>query len=182
MCLSDVHSERYSYFVNKSAWGLSQQSLMQKAGEFSYYLEYLICQVTFAYPQTSNLLCFWARVITLHYIIRLMVGMWNIKRLLPFLYGLKLTSQERERILYESNESVSHESMSQIWKNNIFGRNNKIKHYFYYFVYLLHFCLPARARPISDMKSQPGLFVSSIPGSSAPTTCMAWRIAFPDTL
>ena len=39
---------------------------MQKAGEFSYYLEYLICQVTFAYPQTSNLLCFWARVITLH--------------------------------------------------------------------------------------------------------------------
>ena len=89
----------------------------------------------------SNLLCFWARVTTLHYIIRLMVGMWNIKRLLPFLYGLKLTSQERERILYESNESVSHESMSQIWKNNIFGRNNKIKHYFYYYVYFLHCCL-----------------------------------------
>ena len=33
------------------------------------------------------------------------------------------------------------ESMSQIWKNNIFGRNNKIKHYCYYFVYLLHCCL-----------------------------------------
>ena len=39
----------------------------------------------------------------------------------------------RERMFYES--------MSPIWKNNIFGRNNKIKHYFYYFVYLLHCCL-----------------------------------------
>ena len=53
---------------------------------------------------------------------------------------------------------------------------------------LLLFCvlaslLPARARPISDMKSQPGLFVSSIPGSSATTTCIAKkRIASPDTL
>ena len=52
---------------------------------------------------------------------------------------------------------------------------------------LLLFCvlaslLPARARPISDMKSQPGLFVSSIPGPSATTTCMARRIAFPARL
>ena len=41
--------------------------------------------------------------------------------------------------------------------------------------------LSARARPISDMKSQPGLFVTSIPGPSATTTCMVQRIAFPDT-
>ena len=41
--------------------------------------------------------------------------------------------------------------------------------------------LSAHARPISDMKSQPGLFVTSIPGPSATTTCMVQRIAFPDT-
>ena len=28
---------------------------------------------------------------------------------------------------------ISHELMSQIWKNKSFGRNNKIKHYFYLF-------------------------------------------------
>ena len=40
-----------------------------------------------------------------------------------------------------SHESWVNESMSRIWKNNIFGRNSKIKHYLYYFVYLLHCCL-----------------------------------------
>ena len=94
----------------------------------------------------------------------------------------------RERMFYESNESMSHESwvMSQ-WvneselKNKSFGRNNKIKHYFY-LICLLPSLLPAHARPISDMKSQPGLFVSSIPGPAATTTCMPWKIAFPDAL
>ena len=71
--------------------------------------------------------------------------------------------------------------MSQIWKNKSFGRNNKIKHYFY-LICLLASLLPAHARPISDMKSQPGLFVSSIPGPAATTTCMPRKIAFPDTL
>ena len=58
--------------------------------------------------------------------------------------------------------------------------NNKIKHYFY-LICLLASLLPAHARPISDMKSQPGLFVSSIPGPAATTTCMPRKIAFPDT-
>ena len=76
----------------------------------------------------------------------------------------------RERMFYESNESMSHESwvnesMSQIWKNKSFGRNNKIKHYFY-LICPLASLLPAHARPISDMKSQPTLFVSSIPGAA----------------
>ena len=51
-----------------------------------------------------------------------------------------------ERMFYESNESMSHESMSQ-WvrsekiKVSVY-RNNKIKHYFYLvFVHLLHCCL-----------------------------------------
>ena len=81
------------------------------------------------------------------------------------------------------NESwvMSHESMSQIWKNKSFGRNNKIKHYFY-LICLLASLLPAHARPISDMKSQLGLFVSSIPGPAASSTCMPRKIAFPDTL
>ena len=70
-----------------------------------------------------------------------------------------------------SHESWVNESMSQIWKNKSFGRNNKIKHYFY-LICLLASLLPAHARPISDMKSQPGLFVSSIPGPAATTTCM----------
>ena len=92
----------------------------------------------------------------------------------------------RERMFYESNESMSHESwvnesMSQIWKNKSFGRNNKIKHYFY-LICLLASLLPAHARPISDMKSQLGLFVSSIPGPAATVTCMPRKIAFPDTL
>ena len=60
-------------------------------------------------------------------------------------------------------------------------RNNKIKHYFY-LICLLASLLPAHARPISDMKSQPGLFVSSIPGPATTTTCMPRKIAFPDTL
>ena len=34
------------------------------------------------------------------------------------------------------NESWVNESMSQTWKNKCFSRNNKIKHYFYFF------CLP----------------------------------------
>ena len=63
------------------------------------------------------------------------------------------------------NESWVNESMSQIWKNKSFGRNNKIKHYFY-LICLLASLLPAHARPISDMKSQPRLFVSSIPGTA----------------
>ena len=57
-------------------------------------------------------------------------------------------------------------------KNKSFGRNNKIRHHFYLFC-LLASLLPAHARPISDMKSQPGLFVSSIPGPAATTMCMA---------
>ena len=81
-----------------------------------------------------------------------------------------------KRMFYESNES-----MSQIWKNKSFGRNNKIKHYFY-LICLLASLLPAHARPISDMKSQLGLYVSSIPGPAATTTCMPRKIAFPDTL
>ena len=71
--------------------------------------------------------------------------------------------------------------MSQIWKNKSFGRNNKIKHYFY-LICLLASLLPAHARPISDMKSQPGLFVSSISGPAATVTCMPRKMAFPDTL
>ena len=47
------------------------------------------------------------------------------------------------------------ESMSQIWKNKSFGRNNKIKHYFY-LICPLASLLPVHARPISDMKSQIG--------------------------
>ena len=58
-----------------------------------------------------------------------------------------------------------------------FGRNNKIKHYFY-LIWLLASLLPGHARPISDMKSQPGLFGSSIPGLVATTTCMPRKIAF----
>ena len=46
-------------------------------------------------------------------------------------------------MFYESNESMSHESMSQIWKNKSFGRNNKIKRYFYLI------CLLALLLPIS---------------------------------
>ena len=65
-------------------------------------------------------------------------------------------------------------------KNKSFGRNNKIKHYFY-LICLLASLLPVHARPISDMKSQLGLFVSSIPGPAATTTCMPRKIAFPDT-
>ena len=91
-----------------------------------------------------------------------------------------------QRMFYESNESISHESwvnesMSQIWKNKSFGRNNKIKHYFY-LICLLASLLPAHARPISEMKSQLGLFVSSILGPAATTTCMPRKITFPDTL
>ena len=41
-----------------------------------------------------------------------------------------------ERMFYESNES-----MSQIWKNKSFGRNNKIKHYFYLFFLICLFVL-----------------------------------------
>ena len=52
---------------------------------------------------------------------------------------------------------------------------------------LLLFCLlasllPARARFISYMKSQPGMFVSSISGPSAPTTCMPIATMPLDTL
>ena len=74
-------------------------------------------------------------------------------------------------MFYESNESDLKK----------FVRNNKIKHYFY-LICLLASLLPAHARPISDMKSQPGLFVSSIPGPAATTTFMPRKIAFPDTL
>ena len=42
--------------------------------------------------------------------------------------------------------------------------------------------LPAHARSISDMKSQLRLFVGSIPGPAATTTCMPRKIAFPYTL
>ena len=80
-----------------------------------------------------------------------------------------------------SHESWVNESMSQIWKNKSFGRNNKIKHYFY-LICPLASLLPVHARPTSDMKSQPGLFVSSIPGPAATVTCMPQKIAFPDTL
>ena len=87
-------------------------------------------------------------------------------------------SFSRERMFYESNESMSHESrvnesMSQIWKNKRFG--------FGYLICLLASLLPD-ARPISDMKSQPGLFVSSILAPAATTTRMPRKIAFPDTL
>ena len=52
---------------------------------------------------------------------------------------------------------------------------------------LLLFCLlasllPAHARFISYMKSQPGMFVSSISGPSAPTTCMPIATMPLDTL
>ena len=40
---------------------------------------------------------------------------------------------------------MSHESVSQIWKNKIFGKNYKIKHYFYVFWLLASF-LPAQAK------------------------------------
>ena len=73
---------------------------------------------------------------------------------------LVCTSRYWERMFYESNESMSEWVRSE--KNKSFGRNNKIKHYFY-LICLLASLLPAHARPISDMKSQPGLFVSSIP-------------------
>ena len=43
---------------------------------------------------------------------------------------------------------MSHESMSQIWKNKSFGKNNKITRYFYV-ICLLASLLPAHARPIS---------------------------------
>ena len=48
-------------------------------------------------------------------------------------------------------------------------------------VYLLHYCLHMQ---VSDMKSQPGLFVIIISGPAAIllTTCIPRRIAFPDTL
>ena len=59
-------------------------------------------------------------------------------------------------------------------KNKSFGRNNKIKHYFY-LICLLASLLPAHARPISDMKSQPGLFVSSIPCERPPWNSIPWK-------
>ena len=59
-------------------------------------------------------------------------------------------------------------------KNKSFGRNNKIKHYFY-LICLLASLLPAHARPISDMKSQPGLFVSSIPCEIPSWNWIPWK-------
>ena len=55
-----------------------------------------------------------------------------------------------------------------------FGRDNKIKHYFY-LICLLASLLPAHARPISDMKSQPGLFVSSIPCEIPSWNWIPWK-------
>ena len=63
---------------------------------------------------------------------------------------------------------------SDLKKNKSFGRNNKIKHYFY-LICLLASLLPAHARPISDMKSQPGLFVSSIPCEIPPWNGIPWK-------
>ena len=74
--------------------------------------------------------------------------------------------QSWERMFYESNESMSHESwvnesMSQIWKKiKVSVETIKLGITFILFC-LLASLLPEHARPISDMKSQPGLFVSS---------------------
>ena len=79
---------------------------------------------------------------------------------------------------FMNHESMSHESMSQwVRSEKITFLVETIKSSI-----TIASLLPASARFISDMKSQPGLFVSSIPGPSATTTCMARRIAFPDTL
>ena len=43
----------------------------------------------------------------------------------------------------------------------------------FYLICLLASLLPAYARPISDTKSQPGLFVSSIPGPASITSTVA---------
>ena len=57
-----------------------------------------------------------------------------------------------------SHESWVNESMSQIWKNKSFGRNNKIKHYFYWFC-LLPSLLPAQGLFLTWNLAR--LFVSS---------------------
>ena len=72
--------------------------------------------------------------------------------------------------------------MSQIWKKiKVSVETIKLGITFILFC-LVASLLPEHARPISDMKSQPGLFVSSIPGPAATTTGMPWKIAFPDAL
>ena len=48
-------------------------------------------------------------------------------------------------------------------------------HYFY-LICLLASLLPAHARPISDMKSQPRLFVSSIPGAAPSEVVQSYLI------
>ena len=106
--------------------------------------------------------------------------MWNVWRTKSVSYPLVF---ENGCFMSQTSQWVMsqwvNESVSQIWKNRNFGRNNKIKHYFY-LICLLASLLPAHARPICDMKSQPGLFVSSIPGPAATTTCMPRKIAFRD--
>ena len=99
----------------------------------------------------------------------------------PAFWQVHLPSLRTDVLSQMSQWVLSHESISQIWKTKSFGRNNKIKHYFY-LICLLASLLPAHARPISDMKSQLGLFVSSIPGPAATVTYMPRKIAFPDTL
>ena len=48
----------------------------------------------------------------------------------------------------------------------------------FYLICLLASLLPAYARPISDTKSQPGLFVSSIPGPASITSTVAVILRF----
>ena len=74
------------------------------------------------------------------------------------------------------------ESMRQIYKNNIFGRNNKIKHYFYYFVYLLHCCLHVQGLFLTWNLSLGCLLAVFQALPLLLYACMARRIAFPDTL
>ena len=67
-------------------------------------------------------------------------------------------------------------------KNSIFGRNNKIKHYFYYVVYLLHCCLHVQGLFLTWNLSLGCLLAVFQALPLLLYACMARRIAFPDTL
>ena len=128
-----------------------------------------------SYAVTQSQSCF-------HYIITILFISHNLSKVKILSKRTAPSTQSHwERMFYESNE-LWVVSQWVIWKNKSFGRNNKMKHYFYLICPLNASLLPAHARLISDMKSQPGLFVGSILGPATTATCMPQKIAFPDTL
>ena len=71
------------------------------------------------------------------------------------------------------------ESMSQIWKNKSFGRNNKIKHYFY-LKCLLQFIAACTCK--AYFWHEISTWAVCYQALSLRTTCMPREIALPDTL